>query len=424
MTETIFQWVSWGILEAGKYVAITYGILGFEFTKKRSRLLIPVFYLILGGWFLAGCLGDELDFKSLFGLFLIMGLFQGSRTKRIQCFVMEFFLITLLDLACCALWDMVFEAEITPYFSKATETFSLALLLVLCFLLKTRRRAIHQGIRRMKTSHFILILILLVTTTTFASIAYGSVKEGTTASLQRVFFFMSALISIGVCIFSFYLFYDIYIRGQLEEANRLYLLSLDYQKKFYTTLVQKDEGMRRFRHDISKHLGVISAMCRRQEYDGVQSYIAQLQDSFTDLRMHYTGNEIVDYFLNEAVAELEQAGKHCTCDVTGEFPDHIKLSDSEMSVLFGNAIENAKEELLRCGERQELGMVIRHYQDTMYVTIRNTCSADGTGTVQTEKADPGRHGYGMGNMEQVVRRYGGRMEWDFQEDRFELTIEI
>lgn len=424
MTETIFKWVSWGILEAVKYVAITYGILGFEFAKERKRLLIPVLYLILGGWFLAYCLGDELDFRSLFGLFIILGLFQGSKVKRVQCFVMEYFLITLLDLACDALWDTMLEAEITLYFSRAVETFSLIIIILLCFWLRDRKRAIQQGIRRMKIRHFIMILILLVVAATFVSIAYGGVKDGTTISMRRMFFLMSALISMGVFILSLYLFYYIYIRGQLEEANRLNLLCLDYQKKFYTTLVQKEEGMRRFRHDISKHLGVIGVMCSQKEYDGVQKYIGELQDSFADLRMHYTGNEVVDYFLNEAVMELEQAGKTCTCDVMGEFPDKMKLSDSELSILFGNAIENAKEELLRCEGKQELSMVIEHYRDKMYVTISNTCSADQDRTLQTKKADLELHGYGMGNMEQVVQKYNGKIRWSFQEDRFELVIEV
>ncbi len=437
MTEVIFQWISWGILEAGKYVVITYGIFGFEFARERKKLLIPVLYLILGGWFFVYCLGDERDFRSLFGLFIIFGLFQDSKTadsalcglplclvKRVQCFVMEFFLITLLDLACSALWNTILEVEITLYFSRATQMFSLIIIIALCFWFKDRRKAIHQGISRMKISHFIMILVLLVVTATFASIAYGSVKDGTTVSMRRVFFLMSALISLGVFILSFYLFYYIYIRGQLEERNRLNLLCLDYQKKFYTTLVQKEEGMRRFRHDISKHLGVIGAMCNQKEYDGVQKYIEELQDSFADLRMHYTGNEVVDYFLNEAVTELEQAGKICTCDVTGEFPYKMKLSDSELSVLFGNAIENAKEELLRCEGKQELSMVIEHYKDKMYVTISNTCSANQNKMLQTKKADPELHGYGMGNMEQVVQKYNGKIKWSFQEDRFELVIEV
>ena len=243
-------------------------------------------------------------------------------------------------------------------------------------------------------------------------------------SIRRMFFLMCALISTGVFILSFWLFYYIYMRGQLEETNRLNLLCLEYQKKFYTTLVKKDEGMHRFRHDMNKHMAVIDAMCRQNEYDKVQQYIKELQDNFADLRMRYTGNVIVDYFLNEAVMELQQTGRVCVCDVIGEFPGKMKLSDGELSVVFGNAIENAKEELLQCKGDLKLEIVIEHYKDKLYVTISNTCREDREKTVQTKKRDAGLHGYGMGNMERVVHKYGGKIEWSFHNQLFELKIEI
>lgn len=83
MTEEIFKWLTWGILESGKYLVITYGILGFEFTRNRKRWAIPLLYLVLVGWILVYCLGDELNFKTLFGLVLILSLFNGSVLKRI-----------------------------------------------------------------------------------------------------------------------------------------------------------------------------------------------------------------------------------------------------------------------------------------------------------------------------------------------------
>lgn len=175
---------------------------------------------------------------------------------------------------------------------------------------------------------------------------------------------------------------------------------------------------------MNKHLGVIEAMCRQNEYDKAQKYIEELQDRFADLRMRYTGNVIVDYFLNDAVAQLQQTGRVCACDVIGEFPDHMKLSDGELSVVFGNAIENAKEELLQCEGDLKLEIVIEHYKDKLYVRISNTCRADRKQTMNTNKQNPELHGYGMGNMEQVVRDYKGNIQWSFREQMFELNIEL
>ncbi|MBO5073140.1 MAG: GHKL domain-containing protein [Eubacterium sp.] len=430
MTEEIFKWLTWGILESGKYLVITYGILGFEFTRNRKRWAIPLLYLVLVGWILVYCLGDELNFKTLFGLVLILSLFNGSVLKRIQCFVLEYFLITALDLASSAMWGAVSGAANTLYSNRVTETFSLIMIIVFCLILRDKRKAVCQGICQIRAGYFILILVLLVVTVTLVSFAYGIVTEGSILleesihSIRRMFFLMTALISVGIFLLSFWLFYYIYMRGQLEERNRLSLLCLEYQKKFYTALVQKDEGMHRFRHDMSKHLGVIEAMCRQNEYDKVQKYIEELQDHFADLRMRYTGNVIVDYFLNEAVAELQQKGRVCSCDVIGAFPDRMKLSDGELSVVFGNAIENAKEELLQCGGDLKLEIVIEHYKDKLYVRISNTCRADREQIMKTNKQDPELHGYGVGNMEQIVRKYKGDIQWSFRDQMFELNIEL
>ena len=188
---------------------------------------------MLVGWILVYCLGDELNFKTLFGLVLILSLFNGSVLKRIQCFVLEYFLITALDLASSAMWGAVSGAANTLYSNRVTETFSLIMIIVFCLILRDKRKAVCQGICQIRAGYFILILVLLVVTVTLVSFAYGIVTEGSILleesihSIRRMFFLMTALISVGIFLLSFWLFYYIYMRGQLEERNRLSLLCLE-----------------------------------------------------------------------------------------------------------------------------------------------------------------------------------------------------
>lgn len=233
-------------------------------------------------------------------------------------------------------------------------------------------------------------------------------------------FLLGVLAAVGV----FAPLYFFLVRKRLEKMCELNLQYPDYRKRFDDTLAQKDEGMRRFFHDMAKHLGVVGAMCERQDYEQVRDYIRELQASLVALRVHYTGNTIVDYFLNEAAGEMEKAGKKYVCDVCGEFPEGIGLSDTELCVLFGNAIENAKEELLRCEGELHLRMMIQNYNGRLYVEICNTCRGGRDGAMRTKKDKKEMHGYGMGNMERVVRKYGGRIKWEYKESMFGLKIEI
>lgn len=220
------------------------------------------------------------------------------------------------------------------------------------------------------------------------------------------------LVLAGIAIFVYFMTHMQWLR-KLDEKH------LKAQSKYYYKLMEKDEGMRRFRHDIKKHIYALDILCKEGDLTEVQTYLSELIQGIQEYGSIYTGNQIADSFLNMAVQELEETGK-VDYEVVGRFPDKMKVNNSDFCILFANAVENAKEALEQIEGERKLILIIRNCQGKIYITMKNTVKEDGGNSKTSEYS----HGYGLQNMKLVAEKYGGTIDWAKKGQIFELNISI
>ena len=132
-----------------------------------------------------------------------------------------------------------------------------------------------------------------------------------------------------------------------------------------------------------------------------------------------TGNFVADYFINQTVSELKKQGD-IKFEIIGRFPEKIVVSNSDLCILFGNAMENALEALKKVEGDRKLTVVIRNIHNHLFISIANSTDAPETIDLKTTKKDKGYHGYGVGNMIKVVESYGGNITFEVEDDIFNV----
>lgn len=231
---------------------------------------------------------------------------------------------------------------------------------------------------------------------------------------------LSMLFSLtGIVIFVLFMKHIQSLSARLEQRLKL-------QKKYYGELSRKNDGLRRFRHDVYKHLQALYAMCEMEQYDSVKGYIEELTDTLEQNGIVHTGNAIADSFLNDLFESME-GDAHFHWRVTGTFPEKLPVGDVDFCIMIANALENAKEALALASGEKQFYFGIRNYKGRLYITIKNTCSSEGVVTKMgfvTHKADKESHGLGLSSIRMTVSKYNGQAEWFCQDGMFQIEIKI
>lgn len=155
---------------------------------------------------------------------------------------------------------------------------------------------------------------------------------------------------------------------ELEEKNH----QLSMQAVQYENLQEKITDARRAKHDVRHHISLIREYVSKGELDALLKYLDGYNDSLPDDSLirfceNPAANAVLLYFAQQA--------KDNDIDyiVNAEIPGNIFVSDTDISVLFGNLIENAidacKEEH---GDDRKIDIRARLKGSTLCVTVDNT----------------------------------------------------
>ena len=99
---------------------------------------------------------------------------------------------------------------------------------------------------------------------------------------------------------------------------------------------------------------------------------------------------------------------------------------SDISVLFGNLLDNAYEAAKRAEDK---GIDVSLTGQGAYIRIRVQNTVEGpvleiNPELLTSKSDKKIHGYGTKNIQKIVRKYGGMLQYQEKEDLFICDILI
>jgi two-component system, LytTR family, sensor histidine kinase AgrC len=129
--------------------------------------------------------------------------------------------------------------------------------------------------------------------------------------------------------------------------------------------------MRGYKHDFHHHLQALKGQLEAGEIDRAITYIEQLDKSLQSVdTLLKTGNVTVDAILSAKIAQVKAEGIAVT--VEANIPDHLTLTDLELSIVIGNLLDNAIEACREAGDEKFIRLSIRMKGKMMYFYMLNS----------------------------------------------------
>jgi sensor histidine kinase regulating citrate/malate metabolism len=207
---------------------------------------------------------------------------------------------------------------------------------------------------------------------------------------------------------------------KLREEN--HVLSMELMQ--YDGLNQRIALARQGRHDLRHHILAMETLLDSGDVPALRSYLAEIGEKYQvegalTFCSNRTVNGILTYF-----AEIANA-KEIEFNVRIGIPEDVPVAKTDLSVLFGNLLENAIE---AC-QKQSSGprkIIVRSQmsQNTLALTVDNTYETipekDRLGRFRSMK----HSGVGIGteSVKNIVTRYNGVIEFETRGDLFCVSV--
>lgn len=233
-----------------------------------------------------------------------------------------------------------------------------------------------------------------------------------------------ALIFIGL---SFWQQITFQRQKEYQLKNEKYENYIRMQEEYVQMLIQKNESLRRFRHDLHAHMTALHAYAAKNQDTELQEYISDIENnSALFLVRRYTGIAAVDAVVSELCHNAQE--KEIMFYWHGTMHLSERLAVFDMCTLFYNLLLNAIEacEKLEAAKRRIDVKVYIYENQKLYINIKNPCISlverNGTGGLETTKHDKENHGFGTKNIEETVKKYDGSVQYRMEDGWFEAEI--
>ena len=242
-----------------------------------------------------------------------------------------------------------------------------------------------------------------------------------TLKISNVFFL--AIVNLA----SFLIYYLI-LRMIRDNADYLSLReenhALTLQVMQYDDLNQRISAARQGRHDLRHHIVTIENFVKSGNLEELRRYLAemgeryQLEDALVYCS-NTTVNGVLSYFSREA------AQNNIDYKVNLGIPEDVKIAKTDLSILFGNLLENAVEacQRQRSGEKK-IQVRGQTSQNTFALAIDNTYETvpqrDKRGKFRSMKH--AGTGIGTESVKNIVSRYNGVIEFETKGDLFCVSV--
>lgn len=292
-----------------------------------------------------------------------------------------------------------------------------------CFLRKTLNKDNKSIFGTWQMATFIGLLVFV----TAFFIAYASlILSYEDTILNRVIYVVFAVVWLLFLILSFAFMHSIWSKEKYRMRLQMNENLFAQQQEYYQGLLEKDEKLRRFRHDYKGHLTLIADMLEQQRYTEVKAYLENIKGVAESLHVYRTGDDTVDLVLNDIAAKYAADGIHVK--VKGGFTEKLKLSNYDICTIFSNAFKNAFEAEQNSQEQEKVILIEIYRQNNRWlIEIKNATSVEvliQDGIIATSKTDKSMHGFGIRNMKECIEKNCGMLQYTQQDNLFSTRIMI
>lgn len=343
--------------------------------------------------------------------FLLTFIYEAKLSTRIISTVLFYSIGMLLD-------SISYNLFIKFIPEKNIRAFTNILSNVLFFILVLILERISSNNRDSKMSrlHWLAIFMIPVSSIMIVITAFVS-KYNSMATIVNV----SLLLGINFLVFYLYdamiqYYNDKYEKVLLKQQNEAYANQFNLIK-------ESSENIRMLRHDMKNHIYTMQYMLQNDKKQELLHYLNHTYD-YIDVSTEYinSGNAEVDSILNYKIYEAKKLG--AAVEATVNISSDIKISSFDLNIILGNLLDNAIEALYKSNDKK-LQIEIVLDRSVLYISVIN--SFDGyveknNEKLLTTKKEFYNHGLGLRSVENVINKYNGKLDLDYNDKAFTVNI--
>lgn len=237
--------------------------------------------------------------------------------------------------------------------------------------------------------------------------------------------FFTGLIFIAEILYIIILYFGkIHVSIMMDLTNEY----IQIEKAHFRELQEKDEQTRRFRHDMNNHLISIESFALNQEYDRLVEYIRRIRQEFTKTTaLYHTGNIVADGILTQKNELMKKNQIEFKTDIS--FHKKCYIDDFSLCLILSNTLQNAIEACIRYPEpdMKQINLKLHCDETFLLLVVRNPVKEPviiKNNRIKTTKKDKLNHGFGLQQIERIVKDYQGTLVLQSENNCFEIIIRL
>ena len=227
-------------------------------------------------------------------------------------------------------------------------------------------------------------------------------------------------------VFFYFSMRDIIQKSKENQEYRLMQEKARGQVKLYRNMEIAYREQRRHTHEFKNHIGCIQGLLREKKTEEALRYVEQIwKKNIEEDNSVRTGNDIIDVIVNQKLREAMK--EKITFVMNLGNMENFPLKEPDTVVLLSNLLENAMEACK--GIENEAERIIRlkmaQRGENFILAVSNSVNNEVRVTnhvAQTTKENKLSHGIGMGNIREIISKYGAEGECRYKEGWFVYTI--
>lgn len=218
----------------------------------------------------------------------------------------------------------------------------------------------------------------------------------------------------------------LFLKNQIMQKEKNFLELHDQMtEQSYQMLRRNIEANHQLVHDMKHHLLFLRKLAEEGDIRRVSFYLDEIEKEYIEVKeATWTGNRFLDFILNQKKQKAENEG--ITFIISSEIIPEWNLTENEMSVMFGNLLDNAIEACEKINHSNKwIRISFMKRACIIVIQIGNSIGAYPTirqDRIISDKQNPQLHGYGLISVRRIVEEQEGCMDWRVSEHEFYIDI--
>ncbi len=210
-----------------------------------------------------------------------------------------------------------------------------------------------------------------------------------------------------------------------RTENMMYKQFMEQQTTHIKDILDADEKIRAFRHDIKAHIAALENGIEEGNLDFLRKYVDRMKDETKKgATERYSGIPPVDAIVSEWHRKAIEKGIQWEWE--GMIGSNNKLEEFDLCVLISNLLSNAVEAAEKISDENKrfVSIKVGSILERTVIRVSNSClpNDDSNKGLRTTKKDVKNHGFGSRNIQNIVEKVNGEIERKISEGVFEVEI--